>query len=52
MNKNRRPQKQKPRDVQRVQELRRSNTAAPHRNKARYSRSDRRLNSVRIVEGY
>jgi hypothetical protein len=52
MNRNRRPQKQKPRDVQRVQELRRSNAATPVANKTRYSRSDRRQNHIRFVEGY
>jgi hypothetical protein len=42
------PQKQKPRDVQRVQELRRSNAATPVRNRARYSDHDRRANRVDV----
>lgn len=53
MKKNRRAQTQKPRNQQfnaAMREIASSSTAEPHRNKARYSRSDRRDRSWR--EGY
>jgi hypothetical protein len=38
MNRNRRPQRQKPAKVRQVQQLRQSNAAAPHKLKTAYNR--------------
>lgn len=44
-----RPQAQKDREVQRVQELRRSSAAEPVRNRKRYSRNDFRRDAQRGI---